>query len=166
MLAKLADAEKRFVEEVGIVFDKTGLPRMAGRIFGWLLICEPSYQSPAELTEALMVSRGSISTMTRFLLQIGLIERVGMPGERQDYFQISPDAWQRLIKRGLEDEIKMFHQLAERGLALWTDKTSSAPGWLAEMTKIHSVYSFLAQEFPRLMERWEKEHNGGHVKTR
>ena len=28
--------EKQFVEEVGIVFEQTGLPRMAGRVLGWL----------------------------------------------------------------------------------------------------------------------------------
>ena len=30
--------EKHFVEEVGIFFERTGMPRMAGRILGWLVI--------------------------------------------------------------------------------------------------------------------------------
>ena len=45
------DEEQRFVEEVGIVFEQTGLPRMAGRILGWLLISDPPHQSTDQLTQ-------------------------------------------------------------------------------------------------------------------
>ena len=38
MAANLRDEEKSFIEEVGIGFEETGLPRMTGRLFGWLLI--------------------------------------------------------------------------------------------------------------------------------
>ena len=146
--------EKHFVEDVGIVFEQTGLPRMAGRIFGWLLISDPPHQSTSELAEALMASKGSISTITRLLIQIGLIERLSLPGVRHDYFRLRPDAWQYMIKHGLEDEIKMVRQLAEHGLELLADKTPLTRKWLEE---IRNVYTFLEQEFPTLLERWEQE---------
>jgi len=69
---------KRFVEEVGISFEDMSLPRMAGRILGWLFISDPPYQSIGELAEALMASKGSISTMTRLLTQLNLIERFSL----------------------------------------------------------------------------------------
>jgi len=147
--------EKPFVEEVGIVFEQTGLPRMAGRIFGWLLISDPPHQSTDELAEVLMASKGSISTMTRLLIQIGLIERLSRLGVRHDYFRIRPDAWRHMIRHGLEDEIKMVRQLAEHGLELLTNKTPLTLKWLEEM---RDVYAFLEQEFPALLERWEQEH--------
>ncbi|MFQ5996082.1 MAG: GbsR/MarR family transcriptional regulator [Dehalococcoidales bacterium] len=147
--------EQRFVEEVGIVFEQTGLPRMAGRILGWLLISNPPHQSTDQLVEALMASKGSISTMTRLLIQIGLIERLSLPGVRHDYFRLRPDAWQHMIRRGLEDEIRMVRQLAERGLELLADKTPLTRKWLEEM---RDVYTFLEREFPALLERWEEEH--------
>jgi len=59
--------EKRFVEEVGIFFEQSSLPRMAGRILGWLMISNPPHQTTGELTQALLASKGSISTMTRLL---------------------------------------------------------------------------------------------------
>ena len=62
---RLQAKDKQFVEEVGIVFEQTGLPRMAGRILGWLLIAEPPHQSTEQLINALMASKGSISSMTR-----------------------------------------------------------------------------------------------------
>ena len=66
--------EKHFVEEVGLFFEQSGMPRMAGRILGWLLISDPSHQTTSELAEVLLASKGSISTMTRLLIRIGLIE--------------------------------------------------------------------------------------------
>ncbi len=153
MPSNLRDEQKNFVEEVGIVFEQTGLPRMAGRVFGWLLISDPQYQSPAELAEVLMASKGSISTTTRLLIQIGLIERFAIPGVRHDYFRLRRDALERTMRHGLEDEIKMFRQLAERGLELMKSETSIRRQWLEEM---RDRYVFLEQEFPVLMERWEQ----------
>ena len=146
--------EFNYVEEVGIVFEQTGLSRMAGRILGWLLISDPPHQSTAQLCEALMACKGSISTTTRLLIQSGLIERFSLPGVRYDYFRIRPDAWQHMIRRGLEDEIKMIRQLAEHGLELMADRTPLTRKWLEEM---RDVYIFLEREFPALLERWEKE---------
>lgn len=147
--------EKQFAEEVGIVFEQTGMPRMAGRILGWLLISDPPHQSTEQLTKALIASKGSVSTMTRLLIQLGLIERISLPGIRRDYFRLRSDAWQHMIGRGLTGEIRMVRQLAEHGLGLLSDKTLVTKKWLEEML---DVYTFLEHEFPTLLERWEKEH--------
>ncbi len=145
---------KQFAEEVGIVFEQTGMPRMAGRILGWLLISDPPHQSTEQITKAVIASKGSISTMTRLLIQIGLIERLSLPGVRCDYFRLRSDAWQHMIGRGLTEEIKMVRQLADRGLELLGDKTPVTKNWLEEM---RDVYTFLEHEFPTRLERWEKE---------
>ena len=154
MLNNLQNTEKNFVEEVGVVFEQTGLPRMAGRVFGWLLISDPPYQSPAELAEVLMASKGSISTTTRLLIQLGLIERYVIPGVRHDHYRLRSDALKRTIRHGLEDEIKMFRELAEQGLKLMHGETSIRRQWLEEM---HSRYTFLERELPALVERYEKQ---------
>lgn len=39
--------EKHFIEDVGLLLEESGLPRMAGRILGLLLICNPPHQSPS-----------------------------------------------------------------------------------------------------------------------
>ena len=109
MEERLQTKDKQFAEEVGIVFEQTGMPRMAGRILGWLLICAPPHQSTDELTAVLMASKGSISSMTRLLIQSGLIERLSLPGIRRDYFRLRPDAWHHMIRRGLEDRPMLPH---------------------------------------------------------
>jgi DNA-binding transcriptional regulator GbsR (MarR family) len=47
---------------------------MAGRILGWLLISDSPHQSSEQLVNGLEASKGSISSMTRLLIQINLIE--------------------------------------------------------------------------------------------
>jgi len=160
MTSNLRDEEKNFVEEVGVVFEQTGLPRMAGRVFGWLLISDPPYQSSAELAEALMASKGSISTTTRLLIQIGLVERFVRPGERYDHFRLREDALQRTIQHGLEDEIKLFLNIAHKGLGLMKDEASVRRQWLEEM---YDRYTFLEKEFPVLMERWQRERGASRA---
>lgn len=145
--------EKHFVEEVGLSFEMVGLPRMAGRIFGWLLISNPPHQSPGELAEVLQASKGSISTMTRLLVQIGLIERISLPGQRRDYFRIKINAWSELTKQRLT-QIRTFRQLAERGLELLQDED---PSLLQRLEEMRDMHAFLEQELPLMTERWEQQ---------
>jgi len=145
--------EMQFVEEVGRAFEETGMPRMAGRIFGSLLIAEPPHQSPDQLAKSLLASKGSISSITRLLIEVGLIERYSMAGVRHDYFRVKEDACRHMVGHGIEDEIKMMHRLAHRGLAL-LGKQKRVFTLLQEM---NDLYDFLERELPALIERWERE---------
>ena len=150
----VTDSERSFIEEVGVVFEQTGLPRMAGRLFGWLLISEPPYQSPGELAEVLHASKGSISTSVRLLTQMGFIERHVIPGSRHDHFKLSEDAIKKVIQHGLEQEIKMFRALSERGLELMKTLSPKRKAWLKEM---QSRYAYLEKAFPALLEKYNSE---------
>ncbi|MFQ6121728.1 MAG: GbsR/MarR family transcriptional regulator [Dehalococcoidales bacterium] len=154
--------KKQFVEEVGLLFEQSGLPRMAGRILGWLSISDSPHQTTNELAEALMASKGSISTMTRLLIRIGLIERISLPGHRRDYFRIKPSASHQLLKDSL-DQVTAFRQLMERGLELLEGKAQANRQWLEEM---HHMYVFFEQEFPALLERWEQERKKGGAQVK
>lgn len=152
----ISDSERSFIEEVGVVFEQTGLPRMAGRLFGWLLISDPPYQSPSQLAEVLHASKGSISTSIRLMTQMGFIERHVIAGSRHDHFRLSEDAIKRIIRHGLEQEIKMFRTLSERGLELTKALPAKRKTWLKE---IQSRYAYLEKAFPALLEKYERERN-------
>ncbi len=154
--------KKQFVEEVGILFEQSGLPRMAGRILGWLLISDPPHQTTSDLAEALLASKGSISTMSRLLIRIGLIERISLPGQRRDYFRIKPGAWHQMMKESLV-QTTAFRQLAERGLKLLEGKSHLNRRWLEEF---RARYAFFEREFPALLERWEQESKEGKLQVR
>jgi DNA-binding transcriptional regulator GbsR (MarR family) len=145
--------EKHFIEDFGLLFEESGHPRMAGRILGCLLISDPPYLSSTELSEILQASKGSLSTMTRFLLQMGLIERVGLPGRRRDYFQIKSGAWTQLVRHAVY-ELSALRKMAERGLELMEGQDSELKLRLQEA---RDLFSHMEREYPLLIERWEKE---------
>lgn len=69
-----------FVEQMGGYFESRSLTRLAGRLLGWLLVCDPERQSSEELATALAASSGGISTNARMLIQFGFIERLAVAG--------------------------------------------------------------------------------------
>ena len=141
------DEEQRFVEDIGILLERFRLPRMAGRIVGRLLVSVPAEQSSAQLATYLNASKGSISTMNRQLIDLGLVERVGIQGERKDYFRIRAGSWEKLIVATLRGYEEM-HLLAERGLRLPAAKD---PDVRERLEGMHLVYEVLAEAVPIML---------------
>jgi DNA-binding transcriptional regulator GbsR (MarR family) len=106
---KEAAGQRDFVERFALWLEQSGMPRMTGRVLGWLLVCEPEHQSATDLADALHASRGSISTTTRTLAQAGLVERITFPGDRRTYYRARAN-WNSL----LEAQLKQVGEL--RGL--------------------------------------------------
>lgn len=148
--------ELAFVEEVGILFEDIGIPRMAGRVFGRLLIADPPVQSSAQLMRFLGASKGSISTMTRLLIQQGLIERVGVPGERIDHFRIKLDAWQKLAVEQVR--ATRIRTLLERGAGV---RAARSPDVGRRLEEARALHAFLERELPKLLERFDLERVSG-----
>ena len=99
---------REFVERLAVAHEGDGLPRIAGRIFGLLLIVEREL-SLDEITRELGASKGSASVNTRLLEQRGFIERLSRPGDRRDYYLIMPD----LFERTMEQRLAKWHRLHE-----------------------------------------------------
>jgi len=153
MAEKHKAEKKEFVEIFGILFERVGVPRMAGRIWSWLLVCDPPHQTAAQLAEAVSASRGSISTMTRLLMQFGLIERIGLPGERNRFYRVKPGAFTELLRAKMSFTTEV-RNLAERGLELLRDEPAQGRRRLREC---RDFYAFFEKEFPALIEKWEKQ---------
>src|SRR5262249_17825872 len=146
-------ALRHFVEEMGLHFEYGGLPRMAGRIFGHLLVCEPPQKSAEELAKSIQASRASVSTMTRLLIQIGMVERQVFPGKRHDLFRIQPEACRTQLMERVR-LLTLFRQLLERGLSALEGRPQRSVQRIEEM---YRMYSWMEREIPRLFERYQKE---------
>ena len=145
--------KRQFLEDFALHMEHHGLPRMAGRILAWLLICDPPEQSMPDLVEVLQASKSSVSTMTRHLIQFGMIERVSLPGKRRDFYRAMPDYWFRQLE-GATREFAGYRRLADQGLALLAD---AAPARRRNLTEMRDVSEFLEREFPALIDRWQEE---------
>jgi DNA-binding transcriptional regulator GbsR (MarR family) len=136
-----------FIEDIGLYFEQMGLPRMAGRILGALLISDPPSQSITDLGDRLHASKSSISIMARLLMERGLIERVASPIPRRDYYRFKPGGWSIYMRQWL-GLMSGLHQITERGLALMADKPDPLKERLQEA---HDLFSNIEQEFPSIL---------------
>ena len=154
--------ELSFVEEMGRFFESGGIPRMAGRVWAYMLIADAPHVSAADLAEGLGVSAGSISAATRFLLGLRLVDRVRLIGERRDYFAPRRGAVAELLKGRLE-RLTAVELLITDALEQFGDR-EHARGRLDE---IHEIYHWYSHELPKLHERFVAQQRGaGAVGTR
>lgn len=145
------NALRYFAEDVGLLFEQMSMPRMTGRVVGWLLVCNPPHQSMAELVGALQTSKASISTTTRLLVETGFVERIHIPGYRYDHYRLKQGAWDSITRAKLA-QVSAVKTLAERGLMLLAEDVPPAQKRLQEMCE---VYAFWEQELPELLNKWE-----------
>ena len=129
-----------------------GIPRMAGRVFGALLVANPTEQSAEELAELLQASRGSISGATTLLETMGLIDRVRKLGDRKDYFRNKPNTWHEAMKKEVM-ALTSFRTLTERGLEIIDSDDPEVTRGLREM---RDMLHFMEKELPSLFARWEE----------
>src|SRR5215470_6848618 len=116
-----------WVERVATFFaEHYGLPPITGRIIGWLMVCDPPEQSPAQIAAAINASRASLTTNMRLLIASGLVHRLTRAGGRTAYYRIDDDMWQKVIQRRIASMMS-FSEIARDGIdLLGTDSPRAA----------------------------------------
>lgn len=142
--------EDQFIEDMGLYFEAQGVPRMAGRMLAWLLICDPPEQTMPDMVARLKVSKGSVSTMARILTQFGLVERVSRAGIRADFYRIVPGFGEKVLLAAI-GKFAGLRAITARGLALLGE---ASPEQRARLQDLHDVYQFLEEGFPSILAEW------------
>lgn len=101
-----------FIEKMGLFMEADGVPRISGRILGFLLLSSGPC-SLDDIAEELQVSKASVSTNARLLEGWGGVERVSRPGDRRDYYQIADDMQERMMERLIVRMRQMREIIAE-----------------------------------------------------
>lgn len=130
------EAADEFIERMGLVTQGEGLPRIAGRILALLILHDESF-SFSDLSEKLEVSRASISTNTRLLENLQMIERSSKKGERQDYFRLSKDPYISLMQ-GIHNRMQKANQMVKETKAALPKEWAGAQNRLNELGEFYS----------------------------
>ncbi len=109
-----------FVERLGLVWESQGLPRIAGRVVGYLTLQSEPLSLDA-IAEALGVSKASVSNDARYLARLGLVELVTRRGDRRDYYVIAPDMPRRMTEQKLAELEKLHAALVAASAARGMD---------------------------------------------
>ena len=119
-------------------------PPMAGRVLGYLLVCEPRAQTIAELSDALLASRSAITGALDVLERIHAVRRSRTAGERMDRVRVDFSSAQA---RGFDvSEYEELGALAREGLDVLADAPeerrtdllgmAAFADWLVERTRV------------------------------
>lgn len=142
--------EAEFVDRVGLFMEMLGATRTMGRVYGWLLICDPPQQSLSELTNALSVSKASVSTVARQLQDSGMIERLPS-ATRQHHYRVTPGGFSSVLDTQLS-LMKPGIDVADFGLSVLKKDRAEQRERLEDF---RDFCEFSAQDYrEELMQRW------------
>jgi HTH-type transcriptional regulator, glycine betaine synthesis regulator len=142
-LRPLPRVRLELVDVFGRMAQALSFPRSVGEIYG-LLYLAPEPMSAPEISEALSISKGSVSTGTRQLLTLGFIRKVWLQEERKDYFEAVLELG-NMVRTAYDQIFKVRAQNAERRL---TDVTDTLADEKAELSP--EEYALIKKRLARL----------------
>ena len=142
-----------FVARMGESTEQDGFPKIAGLLFGYLLLSEQPC-SIQELASALGVSKASVSTDARRWLEHGVLERVPRENDRRDYYQIAPDFFRKLMQYRLER-----WQNAHGAVTDARARLELSPTVAQRLAYMDAVNHFVLERLGRNLREWDDESN-------
>lgn len=141
-----------FADHVGRFYVREhGLPPMAGRLLGYLMVCQPAHPTIDELAHALMASRSAITGAVKLLEGLGVVQRSRAAGERVDRVSPSLAALEprNFDSRLFEEQAALFRE----GLALLSD---AQPEQRAALEELAALADFLGERLPQVLAEWRE----------
>lgn len=146
------EAVLRFVEQFALLLASSGMPRMAARVFAYVLADDAERYSAQELSAGLRVSPAAISGAVRYLVQSGLLGREREPGTRSDTYRVyDDDVWYAITSRRQEALDRSIRFLVD-GVELLDE---ARPGG-RRVRETLEYYRFMRTELSEMMQRWQK----------
>jgi DNA-binding transcriptional regulator GbsR (MarR family) len=150
----------RFATDWGVIFADAGIPEIAGRIVGWLLVCSPPEQSLEQLRAATGASKASISTMTRLLVHLGFIERTGGSQRGLILYRLGEDTWTSFSEKRLETTRRLV-RLARNAVETLSWMPADRRRRVEQMSEF---WSFVLERNEVLIEEWKQTQRKSRFK--
>jgi len=153
---ELRNQEIQFIEKYGLFFEKnSSFPRIAGKIFGYLLICNPPEQTQQQIAESLNIAKGSASTIIKLLVQTQILEEFTKPNIRPKYYRIRQGGWEKLFLTKLQ-HLSVVRTLLGEGRNLLSKKPKEL---VKRIDDLDNLYDFFEKELQILISKWNKLNN-------
>jgi DNA-binding transcriptional regulator GbsR (MarR family) len=131
-----------WAEQVAMYLARDGVPPIAGRILGWLMVCDPPEQSAGQISAAIGASRASLTMNLRLLTSMGFLTWRTRPGDRTMYYRMADNAWHAVVRRQIAG-IASFLDITRQGLDLLGPDEDKA----ARIRQAHTTFAWMAKVF-------------------
>lgn len=151
----VGDRERlRAVERLADVLTADGLPRMAARVFAYVLVDDSHQHTATDLAEGLRVSPAAVSGAVRWLVSVGMLFKEREPGQRSDLYRVNDDNVWSTILRGRMFLFEKWEAAIESAMKV---VDPDGPG-AARLTETRDFYAFLATEMAEMLDRWDERN--------
>jgi len=148
---QLTTEQRELIETMGVFFGSYGLPRLVGRLMGLLMLADRPLTLD-DMAQALLVSRAAVSTNIRIAMRYQYAARVGIPGDRRDYYRFSDAVWEGRIQLSIEASIAS-RTMAEHSMAALGPDDARARARLEEMREFSE---FSLEEARAMQAHWRE----------
>lgn len=131
-----------WVEQVAMYLARDGVSPIAGRVLGWLMVCDPPEQSAGQISDAIGASRASLTSNLRVLSSMGFLVSRTRPGERTVYYRMAEGAWAVVVRKQIAG-ITSFVDITRQGL----DLVGSDEGRAARVREAQATFEWMAAVF-------------------
>ena len=114
---EITPPQQQFIDDFASLWERFAINATQGRVLALLYIADAPELTATEIGDALGISRGSVSQITRQLVLFRMIQRVSRPGHRRDYFRVAPNPFGEAA-RAEQAQIGTFISMFQRGLDL------------------------------------------------
>jgi DNA-binding transcriptional ArsR family regulator len=144
-------AVTQLVEQLAMTFADWGFPRMSARVLMSIMSTDEEGISALHLAERLGVTPPAISHAVRYLVQLGLLERIPVPGSRRDLYRMTTDTWYA-TSMSREGVYSTIAELAEEGVPVLGGPATPSGARMREMAEF---YRFVREEMAGLLDKWQ-----------
>ena len=140
----------RAVERIAHTLETAGMPRMAGRVFAYVLAEDAERYTAGQLAAGLQVSPAAISGALRYLTSTRMLAREREPGVRGEIYRVyDEDVWRRIILARVPLLETFEHSMDDAIRLIGADH----PGG-RRLVESREFFAFMRRELPELMQRW------------
>jgi hypothetical protein len=148
MSNKANEDRRRFIEDVARLLVPWGVPPLAARLYGYLLLC-PRPVSLDQITEDLGISKSSASVAARLLESYTLARRHSEPGTKRALYAVADD-YETMIRQ----QNRLLDALAGQlnaGAEIAASKAVSA-----RLKEMADFYRMMRGAMEDAMSRWKR----------
>jgi DNA-binding transcriptional regulator GbsR (MarR family) len=154
-------AQRSFIDRMGLATEADGLSPIAGRLFALLLLADAP-QSLDDLAGALDVSKASVSTDARRLLERGIVERVTRTGDRRDYYELAPDFFARIVQA----RVNRWRRILALADDVRANASDLSPVARDRIDAMEDIQSFVIDRVEQALADWEAHKQKSTTRTR
>jgi DNA-binding transcriptional regulator GbsR (MarR family) len=140
--------EQRFMDDVARLLLPWGVPPVAARLYGYLLLC-PHPVSLDQITEDLGISKSSASVAARLLESYTLARRHHEPGTKRALYAVADD-YEAMVRQ----QTRLLDALAEQLDA--GVRIAPAKGVSARLKEMADFYRIMRSVMEDAMARWKR----------